>query len=337
LSGRPPIRIRDYTRRRVLRIVPAYWVALVVLAVVLGLPAFWDGPWWRSFTFTQIYWASSTVQGIFPAWTLCIEITFYLALPFIAAAVGRLAGTRWRLEIALIACARARRSSSAPRSRPPAARSWQNTLLAFMGWFAIGWRWPWSACVTPGARRSAALRSSSAGRGCRGGRRGRVLVHRHAARPAAGLLSSSTRHQLPGEHVMYAVCATLLLLPRSSATARRWRGRAGLAVWLAARLLRIFLYHGRSSSSSPAQRRRWIPGSGYLSMTGVALAITVPLAAAELLPVERPALSFKDGFRSSRRRDASRASAPDATAASARQAAGLSGSASAASRASGSA
>src|SRR3954451_1817555 len=68
LEGRPPIRIRDYTRRRIVRIVPAYWVALALLALWPGLTAFWDGPWWRSFTFTQIYWQDSTVQGIFPAW-----------------------------------------------------------------------------------------------------------------------------------------------------------------------------------------------------------------------------------------------------------------------------
>src|ERR671917_647212 len=103
LEGRPPVRIRDYTRRRILRIVPAYWTALTVLALWPGLPAIWDGEWWRSYTFTQIYWADSVVQGIFPAWTLCIEISFYLALPFIAVAIGRLVGTRWRVELAVLA------------------------------------------------------------------------------------------------------------------------------------------------------------------------------------------------------------------------------------------
>ena len=80
--------MRAYGRRRVLRIVPAYWVALVLLALWPGIVAFWGGPWWRSFTFTQIYWRNSTTQGIFPAWTLCIEISFYLALPFVAPAIA---------------------------------------------------------------------------------------------------------------------------------------------------------------------------------------------------------------------------------------------------------
>jgi peptidoglycan/LPS O-acetylase OafA/YrhL len=72
-------------------------------------------------------------------------------------------------------------------------------------------------------------------------------------------------------------------------------------------------------------------------MTSIAIALSVVCAAASYYLIERPALSFKDGFRTRRRRSAARASAPDAAAASARQAAGLSGSASAASRASGSA
>jgi len=50
---------------------------------------------WRLFTFTQVYWIDSTVQGIGPAWTLCIEVTFYLALPLFALAAAKLSrGTR---------------------------------------------------------------------------------------------------------------------------------------------------------------------------------------------------------------------------------------------------
>ena len=56
IQGRPPIRIRDYARRRVLRIVPAYWVALTVLALWPGLAGLWDGDWWRYYTFAQVYW-----------------------------------------------------------------------------------------------------------------------------------------------------------------------------------------------------------------------------------------------------------------------------------------
>src|SRR3954471_15214813 len=103
-QGRPTVRIRDYARRRVLRIVPAYWVALTLLALWPGLVAFWAGPWWRSYAFTQIYFKDGVIsQGIFPAWSLCIEITFYLALPFLAAAIGRIARDRARVELALLA------------------------------------------------------------------------------------------------------------------------------------------------------------------------------------------------------------------------------------------
>jgi peptidoglycan/LPS O-acetylase OafA/YrhL len=345
LQGRPPIRVRDYTRRRVLRIVPAYWVALVALALAVGLPAFWDGPWWRSFAFTQIYWAESTVQGIFPAWTLCIEITFYLALPFLAAALGRVAGTRWRVELALIAALGV--ASVGLRTALEAAGGsfvLQNTLACYLGWFAIGMALAVLSVVFSGRETSVPALA--------------VIVRRPWVPWAAAAVVfwfCATQLGLPrgfylvyddvsylGEHVLYAASATLLLLP---AVFGDWAGgwvRRLLAWpmlgWLGLVSYGIFLYHGPIVLElSRAEADQWIPGSGYLSMFSVALAITVPLAAASYYLVERPALSFKDGFRARSRRSASRDSVPDATAASARQAAGFSGSASAASRASGSA
>ena len=71
--GTPPVRPRVFYRRRLLRIVPAYWVALTVLSIWPGLPGFGDHTW-RFYTFTQIYWLDSATQGIGPAWSLCIEI-----------------------------------------------------------------------------------------------------------------------------------------------------------------------------------------------------------------------------------------------------------------------
>ena len=51
--GRPPPRVRDYARRRVLRIVPAYWVALTVLAATVGLCGVFTGDWWVYYGFLQ--------------------------------------------------------------------------------------------------------------------------------------------------------------------------------------------------------------------------------------------------------------------------------------------
>jgi peptidoglycan/LPS O-acetylase OafA/YrhL len=71
-----------YAWRRFLRIVPAYWVALTIVALWLGL----DEVFTRKeivtyYGFLQIYHANTSLGGIGQAWTLCVEITFYAFLP----------------------------------------------------------------------------------------------------------------------------------------------------------------------------------------------------------------------------------------------------------------
>ena len=83
IEGRPRPSVLAYARHRVFRIVPAYWVALPVVAVLLdraaqvftpsGIPTY--------FGFLQIYSLDTFVGGIGQAWTLCVEATFYAFLP----------------------------------------------------------------------------------------------------------------------------------------------------------------------------------------------------------------------------------------------------------------
>jgi peptidoglycan/LPS O-acetylase OafA/YrhL len=75
--------------RRVLRIVPAYWV---VLTFFWALGAFELGSqWWRYYLFLQIYSRETVLGGVVQAWSLCTEMSFYLLVPFWAALVARLA------------------------------------------------------------------------------------------------------------------------------------------------------------------------------------------------------------------------------------------------------
>jgi peptidoglycan/LPS O-acetylase OafA/YrhL len=90
LRGAKKLRLRDYARRRVLRIVPAYWVALTVLAIAAGWQEVFSGDVWRYYGFLQIYNARTYSGGVSVAWTLCIEVTFYLLLPLYAVAIGRI-------------------------------------------------------------------------------------------------------------------------------------------------------------------------------------------------------------------------------------------------------
>ena len=97
---------RRYLRHRLVRIIPAYWVVVVasflfVATSGLVLPTtnfnpapsgLTSVPLWtmaRFLTFTQVYWGDS-LAGPFPqAWTLAVEMSFYLVLPVLAFALGR--------------------------------------------------------------------------------------------------------------------------------------------------------------------------------------------------------------------------------------------------------
>ena len=93
-GDRPAVSVTGYAVRRVARIVPGYWVALTVVAVVLGLGYIFEPKQALVyFGFGQLYRSETAFQGIGPAWSLCVEVAFYAALPLIAAAIGLLPGT----------------------------------------------------------------------------------------------------------------------------------------------------------------------------------------------------------------------------------------------------
>ncbi|MCU1455299.1 MAG: acyltransferase [Acidimicrobiales bacterium] len=100
LAGEASLRFRSFWWRRALRIVPAYWLALTFF---WAIGSFHLGPeWWRYYVFLQIYSKTTVLGGVLQAWSLCTEITFYLFIPFWAAAVGRLT-RRGRAPVAELA------------------------------------------------------------------------------------------------------------------------------------------------------------------------------------------------------------------------------------------
>jgi peptidoglycan/LPS O-acetylase OafA/YrhL len=114
LAREPMPEVAAYAWRRFLRIVPAFWVALTLVTVVLSLPGVftWTGiPTY--YGFAQIYSSHNAFGGIAQAWTLCIEVSFYAFLPFWALGMRKLRGgatprARMRQELIalfLLACA----------------------------------------------------------------------------------------------------------------------------------------------------------------------------------------------------------------------------------------
>lgn len=110
--GEPYPSFRAYLRNRVLRIVPAYWVILLATALLLGsvnvrsaggalhLGRLTDpGGLLAAAFLVQDYYPSTMVIGIGPAWSLAVEIVFYLALPLLVLATARaVRGTKARLD-----------------------------------------------------------------------------------------------------------------------------------------------------------------------------------------------------------------------------------------------
>ena len=88
VEGRPAQRTASFWWRRILRIVPAYWVAL---SFFWALGAFELGSdWWRYYLFLQIYSPTTVLGGVVQAWSLCTEMTFYLVIPLWAMALAAL-------------------------------------------------------------------------------------------------------------------------------------------------------------------------------------------------------------------------------------------------------
>ena len=85
--------LRSYARRRLLRILPAYWVALTILAVVFDVRERNDISSLRDvvvyYGFLQIYAESTVAGGLQQAWSLCTEMAFYVFLPLWAMAMRR--------------------------------------------------------------------------------------------------------------------------------------------------------------------------------------------------------------------------------------------------------
>lgn len=91
IAGRQAPATGRFYVRRLLRIVPAFWLAFTVVSYLLhGDVQLLHG--WRNlliyYGFAQIYFPHVVLTGVSQAWSLCTEISFYLFLPLYAALVG---------------------------------------------------------------------------------------------------------------------------------------------------------------------------------------------------------------------------------------------------------
>jgi len=154
LGGRRALGWWSFERKRMLRIFPLYWVVLTLALVFEATnvpPANAADGWWTYpvlYLLVQNYVDGMDSLGLPIAWTLCIEWSFYLALPGIAWAIRRLPGATSRhrsnrLGAQLSGLALLYLSAWAFRlylvyNKPDWPGNPQNWLFNYFDWFSLG-------------------------------------------------------------------------------------------------------------------------------------------------------------------------------------------------------
>ncbi|WP_061006845.1 acyltransferase family protein [Mycolicibacterium mucogenicum] len=103
LRHRPPT--GHYLRSRIVRIMPGYLVAVVVILALLPDAHADLTVWLANLTLTQVYVPLTLTAGLTQMWSLAVEVSFYLVLPLLALLARRLP-VDWRVPaIAALAVA----------------------------------------------------------------------------------------------------------------------------------------------------------------------------------------------------------------------------------------
>ena len=294
-SARPSV--RRYLTRRVLRVVPAYWVAITVLGLTLPALVTVAGPdWWAFYSLTQTWVPFRMFDGLSPAWSLSVEASFYLLLPLYAAGMRRLVAGRptslqIRVELAVLGSVAVvtlllRRFTFEQGEGPFGFLVW--SLLGHLDWFAAGIALALASAVWERARdRPFWVRFVE--------RRGTVCWLAAALMIAAlGFLDGN-----PGDavHVSSVLVAVAIVAPAvfgddERGVVRRLLGWKPIA-WLGVISFGIFLWNEPLA--------RWIHASGWGAVAGalplLLLTVLASVAAgwASYALVERPAMAWSRG------------------------------------------
>ncbi|MEO7980945.1 MAG: acyltransferase [Sporichthyaceae bacterium] len=245
-TGGPAPSWRRYYRRRAVRILPAYWLALLAVVVLAPDDGRSAGDVVANATLMQVYGGGHLLGDFTQTWSLCTEVLFYAVLPLVAVAVGRLRGpvARVGLLAAVVVANLVWAGLATTDALPTLSSTW---LPGHAGWFAAGMLL--AAAADDAARRPA----GRVGQWTRdfAGRPGTVLllalaVAALAVTPLAGprTLAPTTPGESVVKELLYGVVALLLVAAALVAQpgtrvarvlgnpAARWTGRVGYGVFL---------------------------------------------------------------------------------------------------------
>jgi peptidoglycan/LPS O-acetylase OafA/YrhL len=293
----PQVTARDFYRRRVLRIVPGYWLALTVLGLVGWANGLFGPDTWHYYGLVQAFSADTFKGGLLVTWSLSIECMLYLLLPVYVWTSSRIRarvpGGSWRGDLASVAitwcCVVVVLTIVAGAASAPLI-----TVLASTSMFLLGMA---LAVLSVGRAESARLDG---------------LFESVARRPAACWLAAAVVFVAVGagfgagtrtSYLLEGATATLLVLPavagrlRRGVVERALRNR--LLAWLGLISYGIYLWHAVLLFHLRGAGEHQATATAVLS-TLLAWALTLAAATASYYLLEAPVM--RAGRR--RRRDA---------------------------------
>jgi peptidoglycan/LPS O-acetylase OafA/YrhL len=304
-------RVADYARRRFLRIYPAYWLALTVLAIVPGLVGVFSSHWWSFYSlafYLDPLFNSSVCPpgqtfacGLPQSWTLTTEVTFYAILPLYAAAAALLARGRdvrsWvRAELVLLAALAA--LSVFLNMGPLGLRTepwFRATFAGHFYWLALGLGLAVISVAYP--RRSElprALRAAASRPGlCWAAAVAIYLVTIPTLPPAPFIVADETNSQYLATHLLQGAIAILILIPvllgdPNAALLRRVLGNR-VILWLGLISYGFYLWHVTIAYDLGFGGA----DAGFGAVLVLTLLLAIPLAGLSYYLVERPLMRLK--------------------------------------------
>lgn len=294
-----------YARRRALRILPAYWLALTGLTLIPGVTGVSHGDWLTQYTLLYSLPLSDLAQGcthdlrcgLAQTWSLAVEATFYVALPLLYVVSERLAGkaqrSRWAVTdlggLLLLSVVSIALPFIVSGTTPASLVA--GTLLGFFFWFALGMALavgsvyhedrdppPWLGWVVryPAAPLVLAVL---------------IYVVLCAELPNTPFLFASD--QRLWTHISFGVIACLLVVPavfpkRASTTARGVLGNRVL-MWIGQISYGIFLWHYAVVVALGSGGQ----GLGFWPLLATTIVLSIAIASASYYAIERPLLRLK--------------------------------------------
>ncbi len=305
----PPDDWRRFLWRRALRILPAYWVALTALFFLFRFAdAHGAGGYLTFYGLVQTYRRGIAFAGLNVAWSLCIEVSFYLALPVIAWGVRRLTrpgaspGARLRLQLIVlmvlfVTAVAYRWYVLATLPRTGSELLW---LPAYLDWFALGMLLAvgraWVERGRPLPSFVERLAAAPAVCWLFALEVYWLLVQMHTPRGFSGV--DPTTFEVQARFLLPGLAALLLLVPGVLGDQNRGTVRRALrSVPLRSLGLvsyGIYLWHPIVLE----QVMRWVNdgrfGGGFVPVLLVVACATIAIATASYWIVEKPALSLKN-------------------------------------------